>query len=602
MSDFMVQDYSGAESEDIYMKIERHLPSFSGGARKILLACALLSWGSALQAQTQELIESYIEAWIDFYPSTAFSQGKKTAAQQFEDFSGVRVSAWLELNHSAEKKLSALPAGTSLDDRVDAQVLLRQVRMELDVWQQDQVLTLAPQWYTQQISNALIHVIVSDKLQPPDQYRAVLNRLLGIRSLCDTGIENLKNGNLEKSRDAVKALEQTIDYYENDLLASSDPWTSEADRELLASEVRETTRHLHALAEHIQEKILPLASIPNMFGPELYTRKLALFSDNSLTPGTLPGLALKEIDRVRELMLELAQAWWIEQHGEQAKPEGQALLDAALAAMEEDRESNRQDFLKVFQDETKKSIDFVIEHELATVPQNRTVIIDLLPQHSPLATVGEVFPPGPFDPQAGTLLYLPSIPDDAPAETREGFYRSFNNHFNRMIISHEIFPGHDMQFKVGLEHSSKVRSLFYNPILAEGWASFSEVLMLDAGWGNGNKLTRLAHLRKRLENATRAYISVMVHAEGWTEERVIEFATTRGLLPAQFAINLWNRASDLDMALQLTSYFAGYHGIEQLYQEERQRLGDQFVQKNFVDSLLRAGSVPMAVLGEIVRQ
>jgi uncharacterized protein (DUF885 family) len=159
-----------------------------------------------------------------------------------------------------------------------------------------------------------------------------------------------------------------------------------------------------------------------------------------------------------------------------------------------------------------------------------------------------------------------------------------------------------MQFKVGLEHASTVRALFHNPYHAEGWASFSEILMLDAGWAKGNKLTRLAHLRKRLENATRSYISVMVHAEGWSEEQVIEFATTRGLLPAQFAENLWYRASDLDMALQLTSYFVGFHAFEALWREEQQRLGDRFEQKAFVDSVLRAGSIPISALREIVRQ
>ena len=126
--------------------------------------------------------------------------------------------------------------------------------------------------------------------------------------------------------------------------------------------------------------------------------------------------------------------------------------------------------------------------------------------------------------------------------------------------------------------------------------------MLEAGWGDGNKLTRLAHLRKRLENATRAYISVMVHTQGWSKERVIEFASKRGLLPAQFAENLWDRVSGLYMSLQLTSYFVGYHGFDTLWQEEQQRLGEKFVPRDFVDSVLATGSVPMSALREIIQQ
>jgi uncharacterized protein (DUF885 family) len=400
----------------------------------------------------------------------------------------------------------------------------------------------------------------------------------------------------------LKSLQRTIDFYENKLLAQTDPWTKEGDQKALKEMVNLTVLRMRELADHISDKVLPLASVPDKFGSEVYTRKLAIFSDNSASPETLPLIALQEIDRVRELMLELADSWWDEEDRAQDKPEGQALLDAALAAMEDDREDNRQDFLRVFRDETQASVEFVVAHDFATVPANRSVIVDLLPAHSPLARIGGVFPPGPFDPAAKTLLYLPSIPDDAPEDEKEGFYRSFNNHFNRMIIAHEIFPGHAMQFIVGLEHSSEVRGLFANPYYSEGWASFSEILMLEAGWGDGNKLTRLAHLRKRLENATRAYISVMVHTQGWSRDQVIAFASTRGLLPAQFANNLWDRVSGLYMSLQLTSYFVGFHVFETLWQEEKQRLGDKFVQRDFVDSVLRTGSVPMASLREIIQQ
>jgi uncharacterized protein (DUF885 family) len=443
---------------------------------------------------------------------------------------------------------------------------------------------------------------MSEKLSPAEKRKAVVSRLAGVAALCQLGIDNLKNGNPGRSQSALESLQRTIDYYENKLLSSSDPWTKEGDTEALAKAVQQSTLKMHELADHIRDKVLPVATIPDKFGPEVYTRKLAIFSDNSATPETLPVIALKEIDRVRELMLELAAAWWDEEDREGDAPQGLALLDAALAAMEEDRENNRQDFLRVFKAETEASIEFVVKSDFATVPANRGVIVDLMPPHLPGARIGGVFPPGPFDPDAKTLLYLPSIPDEEPEDAKEGFYRSFNNHFNRMIIAHEIFPGHAMQGIVGLLNASEVRGLFSNPYYAEGWASFSEILMLEAGWGDGNKLTRLAHLRKRLENATRAYISVMVHTQGWNRDQVIEFASTRGLLPAQFADNLWDRVSGLYLSLQLTTYFVGFHVFETLWQEEKQRLGDDFVQRDFVDSVLKTGSVPMGALKEIIQQ
>ena len=569
---------------------------------KCILASSLLLWGASLHAQTQKAIEVYIDNWKTFYPSSAFGEGDKASAWRFEDFSESNVEDWLGLNHLVEKSLLATPENAPLDDRVDAQVLLRQVRLEIELWEQDKPLTQQPQWYTQKISQALTLVLMSEKLSPAEKHKAVVLRLAGVAELCQLGIENLANGNPGRTSEGLKSLQRTTDYYENKLLAASDPWTKAGDVDALTKAVQQSTLKMRELADHISDKVLPVASVPDKFGPEVYARKLAIFSDNSAKPDTLPVIALKEIDRVRELMLELASAWWDEEEREGDKPQGVALLDAALAAMEEDRENNRQDFLRVFKSETEASVEFVVKSDFATVPANRSVIVDLMPPHLPRARIGGVFPPGPFDPDAKTLLYLPSIPDEEPEDAKEGFYRSFNNHFNRMIIAHEIFPGHAMQFIVGLSHASVVRGVFANPYYAEGWASFSEILMLEAGWGDGNKLTRLAHLRKRLENATRAYISVMVHVQGWNRDQVIEFASTRGLLPAQFADNLWDRVSGLYLSLQLTTYFVGFHVFESLWQEEQQRLGDDFVQRDFVDAVLKTGSVPMAALKEIIQR
>jgi hypothetical protein len=572
-----------------------------GLAATWLLPGLLMLPPSTLAAGIGETIDEYLDHWVAFYPSQAFNEGLVSAAQRFETYSGEKISAWLALNHRVERALNPLPDGTSLEERVDAQVLLRRVRLELERWEHDRPLSHQPQWYTGQVAEALTRVLVSDKLSPTEKHRAVRNRLEGIRSLCRLGVEKLVTGSPSETISSFNSIEQSIVFYRDKLhSALVQSGIDQADGPLDGA-IAETVRQMRRLADHIHEEIEPNATLPDTLGRENYRRKLAVYSDGSLVPESLATLALAEIGTVRAMMLELAAAWWNETNPGLESPRDTAILDAALAAMEEDRAQNRREFLEVFQAETRASIRFVAEKDLATLPKNLNVVVDQLPDHSPYATIGVVLPPGPFDPDASTLLYLPSIPDDAPKERREGFYRSFNNHFNRMIISHEIFPGHDMQFKIGLEHASRVRALFSNPYLSEGWASIAETVMLDAGWGGGDRLTRLAHLRKRLENATRAYLSVMVHAEGWGREQVIGFASTQGLLPPQFAANLWDRVSNPDRALQLTTYFAGSHGIRELWQREKERLGDDFVQKQFIDRVLRAGAVPISTLSEWVR-
>ena len=384
-------------------------------------------------------------------------------------------------------------------------------------------------------------------------------------------------------------------FYRDSLPELSRAWSGGKQHEQTTQVIQDSVNSVAGLVRHIRENVLPHASIPDRFDGEDYARKLRIFTDSDLTPAQLRDSASAEIEEVRRLMVTEAKAWWHEQAAQSAIPADEnELLTAAMAAMEEARSDNRSDFLNFFKELTEKAETFMVEKDLATVPLPRTMYVGLSPDHFSGAAVGGVYPTGPFNPGADTLFYLPSIPDDSTPEQKNGFYRSFNDHFNTMIIAHEIYPGHYQQYKVAVNKAPAARSLFANGVYVEGWGTFSEELMLDAGWSDGDKLTRLAHLRKRLENAVRAYTSVMVHIHGWDKERLMKFATGRGLLAPQFAINLWNRV--MNNPLQIPSYFLGFHGFRKLWQEEQARLGDNFTTREFVDSVLQAGPIPIDAL------
>jgi uncharacterized protein (DUF885 family) len=198
------------------------------------------------------------------------------------------------------------------------------------------------------------------------------------------------------------------------------------------------------------------------------------------------------------------------------------------------------------------------------------------------------------------VLSLPSIPDSFPEDEKEDFYRSFNNHFNKFIIIHELFPGHYMQLKIASGNPRLIRTFFpYQPYV-EGWATLVEKIALDAGFDDFNKLTYLAHLRKRLENANRAYTSVQVHCFGWTEDQVRQFSKEQALLAPQFAESLFGRLQR--GAMQMTSYFMGKDMFMEILDAEMLRLGDSFDVRTFTDAILEAGAVPMDMLPALLAE
>jgi uncharacterized protein (DUF885 family) len=573
--------------------------------RVFLIFILLVSSSIMLQAENtkdeiNDLCDSYIEYWKQFYPSKALAAGEVRCAPLFENFSPNSIDRWLNVNKKILKAIPKKKISLSLDPRINITILKRQIEMELEKWAIDRKQHNAASLYTGLISQAMTYILVRDNLNPEEKIKAIKKRLAGINAFCLHAQKNLQNGSPISTHGSIMQLKRSALFYGTNLPDIAEKWLKSDQKSTFYEECKNTALQIKNLSNYIEEKILPNLSKTDYLGKKNYSRKLKLYTGCSLTPDELEKMSLQEIIDVRGLMADLSRKYWIHTYPNIEPPnEISLLLNKSLEDMEKDREDNQKDFLKLFIDLTNQAEAFVQKKNLVSVPKKRTLKIQMSPEHFSGAAVGGVYSAGPFDPDADTLLFLPTISDNAPQKTKEGFYRSFNNPFNRMIITHEIIPGHYHQLKIAAKNPFLVRSLFTNTIYAEGWATLCEELTLDHGWDNNNKLTRLAHLRKRLENAVRAYVSVKVHCHGWHKEQLTQFAVDRGLLAPQFAINLWNRV--IASPMQITSYFLGYKKMSALLKSEKTRQGTRFNIREFNDKVLEAGSIPIDELPEILR-
>ncbi len=81
------------------------------------------------------------------------------------------------------------------------------------------------------------------------------------------------------------------------------------------------------------------------------------------------------------------------------------------------KRSSSQEFLDLID----RSRAFLEEKDLIDLPEHETLFTALSPSHFAGAAVGGVYSAGPFDPEAETLFYLPSVPDSAPRGCPGGF-------------------------------------------------------------------------------------------------------------------------------------------------------------------------------------
>ncbi len=565
----------------------------------ILLALSLIGSGGCDQnrdlvraeQEYEQLATEYIEAWTGFYPTSAVRLGLDQHLAEAEARTRESVEGWIEFNELVLSRIAAAPSSLSIDLRIDLRLLKSQVSSELSEWAAEQPHIYSPSMYSG-VLRGLVNVPATIKrIGGAELDQAMEGRIMAIPAVVDAMETQLQSGPESEVGRSIGALRGLLPVLET--LPDRFPGLA-AHVGPAADAVRSSISFLENEVEFVPEETdFPL-------GRDRYAEELQRYYDMEITPEDVADRALREIDTVRQLIAETSEQYWAEAHAGEPMPRDEVELVGLVSRdMEKNRPSTEQEALEAFSRFAEEAEAFVQDVGIATLPADRTLEIVLTPESAgPAQRIGFVDSAPPFDPDPMTLLSLPTIPDTYPSREKEDFYRSFNNHFNKFIIIHELFPGHYMQLKIASGNPRLIRTFFpYEPYV-EGWATLVEKIALDAGWDDFNKLTYLAHLRKRLENANRAYTSVQVHCNGWTEEQVSRFSEEQALLAPQFAKSLWGRLERGPM--QMTSYFMGKDMFVGLLEVEQDRLGEDFEVRAFTDAILNAGAVPVDMLSPLL--
>mgnify|MGYP006290848741 FL=1 len=556
------------------------------------LGCSSEPAISETEATYQGLVAEYLQAWTDFYPSDAVALGLHEHLAKAEDRGAEVVEGWVAFNRQVMDSLDAPPPDISVQLRMDLRLLEDRVQRELRSWG-DAALMESPELYAQAIRNLLNLPEDPRGYTPGELEAAVASRMEAVAGVAADLRTQLRSGRRQEVARTVRSLQDG----ERRLAELVRRWPSLEDM------ARVATRELAASTAYLEEELETREeSGDQILGRDRYARELALYYGMPLSPEEVAERAMEEMETVRSLIAQVSEAYWEEAYpGKEAPGTVQELVTRVSTDMEENRSSSEAEALETFTRFALEAETFVKEKGIATLPSDRTLEIRLTPESAgPLQRIGFVDSAPPFDPDPMTVLSIPTIPDTFPAQEKENFYRSFNNHFNKFIIIHELFPGHYMQLKIASQNPRQIRSFFpYEPYI-EGWATLVETFALEAGWDDYNELTYLAHLRKRLENANRAYTSVQVHCFGWNEDRVREFSREEALLAPQFAESLWGRL--LRSPMQMTSYFMGKEMFRDVLEAEKARLGEDFQLRRFNDVILRAGAVPLDMIPELLAE
>ena len=168
------------------------------------------------------------------------------------------------------------------------------------------------------------------------------------------------------------------------------------------------------------------------------------------------------------------------------------------------------------------------------------------------------------------------------------------------LTLHEGVPGHHLQNSIASELTDlpDFRKDLYLSAFGEGWGLYSEYLGVEAGFYT-DPYSNFGRLTYEMWRACRLVVDTGIHAMGWSRQKVIDYLSDNTALP----IHECTTETDRYIAWpgQALSYKIGELKIKELRKYSEQELGRKFDVRNFHDTVLGSGSVPLDILEDQIK-
>jgi len=197
----------------------------------------------------------------------------------------------------------------------------------------------------------------------------------------------------------------------------------------------------------------------------------------------------------------------------------------------------------------------------------------------------------------GRFFVTDVVPSMTPEQVAEKL-RTQNNGWISVIALHEGYPGHHLAQVYANRNPRRLRRRGGNTYYSEGWALYAEHWMARSGLFDGNPDGQLGQLQMRLWRTARVIIDPSLHTGAMTYEQAVQFFMDEVGLERSAAEAEVNRFTT--WPTQAPSYIVGWLEIERLKRDVQQGLGARFSEKDFVEKVLEAGPLPLALLRRAV--
>ena len=318
------------------------------------------------------------------------------------------------------------------------------------------------------------------------------------------------------------------------------------------------------------------SALPN--GRAFYEFRVRRFTTTELTPEEVHQIGLEEVERIRSEMNQV-----IERVGFDGG------FDEFIKFLRTDPQFYFDDAEELF--DTYLSIAKRIDPELVN-------LFGKLPR----MPYGLKKIPDAIAPDTTTAYYTSPAGDGS----RAGYY--YVNLYQpgtrpkyemEVLTVHEAVPGHHLQIALQQEMEELPNFRRYSGItvFTEGWGLYSELLGYDLGLYK-DPYSKFGQLTYDMWRAVRLVVDTGMHYKGWSRQKAIDFFL------ANAARNELDITNEIDRYIswpgQALAYKLGQMKISELRARAELALGDKFDIREFHDTVLAQGALPLSMLESMV--
>jgi len=357
----------------------------------------------------------------------------------------------------------------------------------------------------------------------------------------------------------------------------------------------------HATAETIKAFTEWLKNLKNdhprsfRLGRDLYEAKFKYEIQAEATPQQIYNAAVERKKTIHHEMAQISKKLWPKYFGTKPMPADSLDMIAQLLDTLSSKHVQPDEFQSAIVNEIPKLTSFVKSKDLLTLDASKPLIIRKEPGYMAGVAGASMSSPGPLDKTGNSYFNVGSLSGWAPTKA-ESYLREYNQYILQILCIHEAIPGHYLQLVYANNAPSPIKSVFGNNAMIEGWAVYSEQMMLDNGFGGDAPEMRLMWYKWHLRSVCNTILDYGVHVQNMPKQDGLTLLTHEAFQQTAEAEGKWKRVTV--SSVQLDSYFTGYKEIMDLREAYKKKMGDKYKLKDFNEKFLSYGSAPVRYIKE----